>query len=46
VVDGANTIIGFLDEREVARVYLEAAARAQHRLEPAIRTRPGRRRKR
>jgi CIC family chloride channel protein len=46
VVDSGNTVIGFLDEREVARVYLEAATRAQGRLEPAIRTRPGRRRKR
>ena len=28
VVDGNNTVVGFLDEREVARLYLKAEARA------------------
>jgi CIC family chloride channel protein len=36
VVDLGNAVIGFLDEREIANVYLKAAAGAQDRLAPAL----------
>jgi len=35
VVDLGNVVIGFLDEREIANVYLKAASRAKDRLTPA-----------
>jgi hypothetical protein len=38
VVDTSGTVIGFLDEREIAKIYLKAEARAQSARTPALGT--------
>ncbi len=38
VVDGTNAIIGFLDEREVAKIYLKAETRAEDSRTPPLGT--------
>ena len=39
VVDGSDVIIGFLDEREVARIYLKAEQRADDSVSTKLRPR-------